>query len=110
MRHARTGRPTSSISREFNAVSLILQRIDRNEWVRIASEASLFEIEAIPDEVRRDRVLRLLPPNEDLITITEAIEHRVARLEEMGIKSSGGSGGRWLRCVPDVRRSTAASG
>ncbi|MGI9013394.1 MAG: PIN domain-containing protein [Phycisphaerales bacterium] len=69
---------------EAQAVSLIFTRIQTSEWAQIASEVSIMEIEAIPDQTRRTRVSRLLPSEAHITPLSATIIDRAGELAELG--------------------------
>jgi predicted nucleic acid-binding protein len=73
---------------ESEAVVLILERIDRGDWEDVSSEMARIEVDAIPDEDRRGRVWQLLPEEEQLLKLDEAILERAVELQAIGFKSS----------------------
>ena len=69
---------------EAEAVTLIFDRIDAGVWGQVASEVSLLEIAATPDEFRRRRMIELLPSGPALIGLSEQILDRAAEFESIG--------------------------
>ncbi|MEX1228932.1 MAG: hypothetical protein WEB58_01755 [Planctomycetaceae bacterium] len=51
---------------ETTAINIIFERLDA-DWVHVASQMSLIEIDAMPDIHRKNRVRLLLPEPEDII-------------------------------------------
>jgi predicted nucleic acid-binding protein len=66
------------IRRESAAVTIILDGIDAGRWEQVSSRMAELELSAISDEVRRRRVLQLLPGSR--IELTSAIFDRAREL------------------------------
>ncbi len=71
---------------EAEAVVVILQAIDAGHHDQVSSRMAEFEITAIGDEIRRRRVLRLLP--EHRMPLTAEILQRAAELVERGLAAA----------------------
>jgi predicted nucleic acid-binding protein len=65
---------------ESAAVTMILDEIDSGRWEQVASRMSEIEVQAISDEVRRRRVLQLLPQSK--MELSEAVYRRARQLVE----------------------------
>lgn len=65
---------------ESAAVTMILDEIDAGRWEQVASRMSEIEVQAIGDEVRRRRVLQLLPQSK--MELSEAVYRRARQLVE----------------------------
>jgi predicted nucleic acid-binding protein len=71
---------------ETTAVTLVFERIDTGRWEQVSSEMALFEIDAITDADRHNRVRMLLPESESIMKLTEATFRRAAELEGLGFR------------------------
>jgi len=71
---------------ESEVVVLISERIDSGEWEEVSSEMMVWEIAAIPDAARRERVEELLPPKSRCARLTGETYRRAAVLESLGFK------------------------
>jgi predicted nucleic acid-binding protein len=71
---------------EAEATTLILDRLDAGEWRQASSEMATIEIDVIPDRKRRAKVRLLLPPDGDILKLTQAMWDRAAQLETLGFK------------------------
>lgn len=71
---------------ESEAVTLILEQCEHEEWENVSSEMAAIEIEAISDENRKARVELLLPDVRKLLKLTEAVFARGGDLEGLGFK------------------------
>lgn len=76
----------SRIRLEAEATTLILERCEGGNWDHVSSEMAVIEINAMPDPVRRARVLLLLPPAKFLLQLGEAVFARAKFLETLGFK------------------------
>ena len=70
---------------ESQAVTLLLEGADNGRWEQISSRMAEIEIVAIPDDVRRRRVLQLLPKSR--MELGPQVFRRARRLIEFGIKA-----------------------
>ena len=73
---------------EAEAISLIIDRFNTGEWQHVSSEMATIEIDAMSDKTRRAKVHLLLPPNDDMLELTEAVWTRASRLETLGFKAA----------------------
>jgi predicted nucleic acid-binding protein len=71
---------------EADAVIIVLQAIDAGQHEQVSSRMAEIEIVAIPDEIRRRRVLRLLP--ERRMTLTADVFERAAELVARGLAAA----------------------
>ena len=71
---------------ESEAVMLILKRIEEGELEQVSSEIAVKEIEATPDDDRRERVSQLLPPISARHILTTDAFLRAADLVRLGFK------------------------
>lgn len=71
---------------ESDAVIIVLQAIDAGQHEQVSSRMAEIEASAIPDEIRRRRVLRLLP--ERRMTLTVEIFQRAAELVDRGLAAA----------------------
>jgi len=69
---------------ESEAVTLIHQAIDVGRWEHVSSRMAVVEIAAMPDAVRRNRVLHLLPA-----TINDVTVDMLARAEVLTDRGLG---------------------
>lgn len=68
---------------ESEAVIVILEAIDAGRWRHVSSRMAAVEIAAIPDEIRRKRVLQLLP--EAINEVTPGILRHAETLTAAGL-------------------------
>ena len=59
---------------ESEAVLAIMDRVDAGVWRHVSSAVSVIELSAMPDEIRRRRVMRLLP--ETIMPLTPPVIER----------------------------------
>ncbi len=71
---------------ESEAVTLILEEIDRGRWQDVSSQMAEMEIAAISDRERRRRVQALLPNHHDRIRLTDEMFGRAEELTRLGFK------------------------
>lgn len=71
---------------EAEAVLLILKRIEEGELALVSSEVVELEVNAIPDEERRERVALILPPLDVRGILSQESLSRSAELERLGFK------------------------
>ncbi len=71
---------------EAAAVLLILERMDRGDWMHVSSEMALIEIKAIRDEDRRAKVQMLLPEQQSIMRLTAESFRRAAALQQLGFQ------------------------
>ena len=73
---------------EAAAVALILSRIETGFWRHCSSDMVRIEIEAVADPEHRDGILALLPREDDILPLTEALYGRAEDLERLGFKAA----------------------
>jgi len=71
---------------ESEAVTLILEKIDAGRWEQVSSRMAEIEILAIPNEVRRRRVLQLLPGSR--MELGPTVFDRARQLVEQGLQAA----------------------
>jgi predicted nucleic acid-binding protein len=71
---------------EAEAVTLILDRMDKGEWRQVSSEIAVTEVSAITDPERLARVQALLHDPEVFVTLTPKEFERAQELEGLGFK------------------------
>jgi predicted nucleic acid-binding protein len=71
---------------ESEAVTLILEAIDAGRWEQVSSRMAQIEAEAIPDAVRRRRVIQLLP--QDRMELSSEAFRRARELMVLGLKAA----------------------
>lgn len=71
---------------ESEAITLIIERVDRGEWSEVSSEIAVLEIRAISDAERRERVKALLPEKRNIHKLTETTFPRASALMKFGFK------------------------
>jgi predicted nucleic acid-binding protein len=76
----------SRIRLESEAVTIILDAIDAGRWEQVSSRMAELELAAISDDVRRRRVLQLLPLSR--IELTSAIFDRARVLIGLGLHAA----------------------
>ncbi len=74
------------IALEAEAVLGILTLCESRQLDLVSSEILAFEIERIPNAIRRDYGLEVLARATSVIRLTEDIEHRAGEFEAAGIK------------------------
>jgi predicted nucleic acid-binding protein len=67
---------------------MIIERMDEGEWMHVSSEMVLIEVEANPDESRRERAHMLLPESWQSVMLTAEMFERAAALEKLGFKAA----------------------
>lgn len=72
---------------EAEAISLILEKFNQDEWEWIGSEVLHYEVEQHPDSENRERILSFLSLAHRVIEITEKILKHAEELEEAGFDS-----------------------
>ena len=73
---------------ESEATALILGKCERGEWLQVSSDMARIEIDAMPDEDRRARVLALLPDPKVLLKLTDSLFARAEELQALGFKAA----------------------
>jgi predicted nucleic acid-binding protein len=73
---------------EAEAITLILEQCDRDEWTQVSSEIAQIEIDAMPNDERRRRVQALLPKKPALLKLSQDMRERAATLQKLGIKAA----------------------
>jgi predicted nucleic acid-binding protein len=76
----------SRIRLESEAVTILLDQIDVGRWEQVSSRMAELETSAITDEVRRRRVLQLLPASR--MELNSTIFDRARRLVELGLHAA----------------------
>lgn len=71
---------------ESTAVVLILERFDTGDWQQVSSEMAVFEIDAIPDFDRFQKVGMLLPDSQAIMAWDQPTFQRAAKLCDLGFK------------------------
>jgi predicted nucleic acid-binding protein len=71
---------------ESEAVTLILEEIDTGGWEQVSSRMAEIEILAIANEVRRRRVLQLLPVSR--MGLSPAVFDRARQLVQLGLHAA----------------------
>jgi predicted nucleic acid-binding protein len=71
---------------ESDAITMILERVDRGQWNQVSSAAATIEIDAIKDAERRARVRMLLPEPETIMELSSSTFERTAALVKLGFK------------------------
>lgn len=69
---------------EAEAVSLILEKFNQDEWEWIGSEVLHYEVNQHPDSETRERILSFLSLTRRVVEINEKILKRAEKLEEAG--------------------------
>ena len=72
---------------ETEAISLILEKLQQNEWEWVGSEMLIHEIKQNPDLESRQRVLLFLSRSHQTVEISDKILQRAGELEETGFDS-----------------------
>jgi len=72
---------------EAEAVHAILRRVQAGTWELLGSDVLHLELAQLPDEIRRERVLELVPPFAECIVTSLKEEQRAVQLIECGIKA-----------------------
>jgi len=72
---------------EAEAISLILEKFNQDEWEWIGSEVLHYEVEQNPDSEHKERILSFLSLAHRVVDITEKILKRAEELEETGFDS-----------------------
>ncbi len=72
---------------EAEAVSLILEKFNQDEWEWIGSEVLHYEVDQHPDTESRERILSFLSLAQQVVEINEKILKRAEELEETGFDS-----------------------
>ena len=72
---------------EAEAVHAILRRVQAGTWELLGSDVLHLELTQLPDEIRRERVLELVPPFAECIVTSLKEEQRAVQLIECGIKA-----------------------
>jgi predicted nucleic acid-binding protein len=72
---------------EAEAISLILEKFNQDEWEWIGSEVLHYEIEQHPDSENRERILSFLSLSHRVVEITEKILKRAEELVATGFDS-----------------------
>jgi predicted nucleic acid-binding protein len=80
------GQTQPRIRLESEAVTVILGRVDAGTWESVSSRMAEIEVAAIAEEVRRRRVLLLLP--EDRIDLSPPVFERARRLVACGLHAA----------------------
>jgi predicted nucleic acid-binding protein len=71
---------------ESEAVTILLDGIDSGRWEEISSRMAEIEVSAIPDDIRRWHVFRLLPGSR--IELTASVFERARELVGLGLKAA----------------------
>jgi hypothetical protein len=71
---------------ESEAITLILDRVDTEQWEQVSSRMAVIETSAMTDEVRRRRVLQLFPQSR--MELSPAIFDRARQLVALGIHAA----------------------
>lgn len=71
---------------ESEAVTMILARIDAGEWEQVSSRMAAIEVAAIPNAIRRRRVLDLLPRG--IMELTATVFSRARELIARGLAAA----------------------
>lgn len=64
-------------------MTIVLAAIDAGRWAQVSSRIAEIETRAMPDEIRRRRVLQLLP--DDIIPLPGPLFDRARQLVERGL-------------------------
>ncbi|MBN1411666.1 MAG: PIN domain-containing protein [Spirochaetales bacterium] len=70
---------------EAEAILLIMQHCVTKEWEWVSSEVVEFEVDKIPDTLKKKRVQALLKEIESKVMVDEKTIKRALELEDMGI-------------------------
>ena len=71
---------------ETEAIDVILRQIETGQVVHLCSEMVLIEIEANPDFQRRQRLRAMLPADDGIISLDDAIFQRAEECQLLGFK------------------------
>jgi predicted nucleic acid-binding protein len=71
---------------ETEAIAIIMERFEEGQWVHLASDMAVIEINANSDPNRRRRALALLPDRSEIAALDDAIWSRATECEAMGFK------------------------
>jgi hypothetical protein len=69
---------------EAEAILLALRQVDIGEWAHLSSDMAVVEINAMPDEERRRRVLAMLPAAGDIMAVVSDVLARAADVQRLG--------------------------
>ena len=72
---------------EAEAILVILQNCEDEEWQLVSSEIIKFEIAKIPDNIRKQKVTKIMELAKEYITLDEKIIMRAKNIEQHGIKA-----------------------
>ncbi len=72
---------------EAEAVSLILEKFNQDEWEWVGSEVLHYEVNQHPDSETRERILSFLSLTRRVVEINEKTLKRAEELEETGFDS-----------------------
>ena len=72
---------------EAEAVSLILEKFNQDEWEWVGSEVLHYEVNQHPDSETRERILSFLSLTRRVVEVNEKILKRAEELEETGFDS-----------------------
>ncbi len=71
---------------ETEAISIIMERFEEGQWLHLASDMAVIEINANRDAKRRRRALALLPDRSEIFPLNDAIWSRAMECADMGFK------------------------
>ncbi len=72
---------------ESEAILMILNHVEKNDWQWISSDAVLYEIYKTPNDERRERLESLNSRSTSHITVTQNILMRSKKIQTMGFKT-----------------------
>ncbi|MCI5146652.1 MAG: PIN domain-containing protein [Candidatus Electrothrix sp. AR3] len=72
---------------EAEAVLSIFKRLEKNDWSWVSSSVVLYEVNQIPNNDRKHRILRLCDKASYVVTLDDDIYALAEKLKHLGIKS-----------------------
>lgn len=85
---------------ETEAITLVLRHVAAGDWIWVGSEVVDFEIEATPNEARRQAVREFTEWMSEMVDVTARIQARAAELIRLGF---GETDGMHLACAEACR-------
>lgn len=72
---------------ESEAILSILQHFESGEWAWVSSSVVLYEVNQIPNDDRKQRILRLCDRSSDIVQLSKNIYTYAEKLKKIGFKS-----------------------
>lgn len=72
---------------ESEAVLAILRHLEESEWTWVSSSVVLYEVNQIPNNDRKQRILRLCDNSSEVLRLNENIYDFSEKLKQIGFKS-----------------------